>query len=331
MQSKRRVPRIITIAITIIILLCLTAVFGEWYLGKKGYGYRELESPRAHDYISTEGPSSRPKRAMCLGCSFTAGVGIPLEDNYVSQLNNLRPDCSFDNCGEPATEVFAALQHATWRMQKRQYNLVTYAIIDKHLNRPPFCRVIIDGKIMLEPNPYTGKTVYYANDYPIIFEGKEHKMTINLPDYYLPGSQYSRLLSFYSNLRLHSQELNNQNTVSKSQETKMAYLIRALYTCAQKHGAKFAVIALNKFAPITKEFTELPPIEYFAKSKLTPNDIPIDIPTLDASYPVDIMSKPELHTVKAPLDRNGDHPSALVHKYYAERISELIKKEHLLD
>ncbi len=330
MQSKRRIPKTITITITIVILLCLTAGFGEWYLGKKGYRCKLLYDPRPHDFMTYEGPGSRPKRALCLGCSFTYGMGVPQEDNYVSQLNKLIPDCSFDNCGDCGSEAFMALQHETWRLKNCKYDLVTYAIIDLHLFRPPDCRVLIDDKPLIDPNPKITKILYYANDYPILLEGKEHKLTVNLHDYYLPGSQYSKLLSFLSDLRLRLPMMNYRNSGSDILEIKLQYLIRAMYTCARNHGAKFAVIALNELYPIINDSKGMTPLEYYTKSKLTPNDTPVNIPALDASYPVDIMSKPELHTVKSPIDA-GDHPSAIVHKYYAERISEFIKKEHLLD
>ena len=330
MQSKRKVPKIITIAITVIILLCLTAAFGEWYLGKKGYRCMQMYDPRPHDYIAFEGPSSRPKRALCLGCSFTFGLGVEEHENYVSQLNELIPDCSFDNCGDCGSEAFMALQHETWRMQNCKYDLVTYAMIDKHLFRPPDCRVLVDGKVLVDPNPNMAKKVYYANDYPLLLEGKEHKLTVNLLDYYLPGSQHSILLSFLSDLRLRIPMLNYRNSGSFILEKKLAYFIRALYTCAHNHGAKFAVIALGELYPLVNDSKGMTPLDYYTKSKLTPNDIPVNIPSLDATYPVDIMSKPELHTVKKPGDA-GDHPSPIVHKYYAERISEFIKKEHLLD
>ncbi len=332
MQNKSRIPRIITITITIVILLCLTAAFGEWYLGKKGYGYMQLydPSPEAHDNMACEGPGSRPKRALCLGCSYTFGMGVPQEDNYVSQLNKLIPDCSFDNCGDCGSEAFMSLQHETWRMKERKYDLVTYAMIDKHLFRPPDCCVLIDGKVLVDPNPNIARILYYANDYPLLLDGKEHKLTVNFYDYYLPGSQHSRLLSFLSDLRLRLPMMNYHHSGSSILEVKLQYLIRTLYTFAHKHGAKFAVIALNELYPITNDAKGMTPLNYYTKSKLTPNDTPVNIPALDASYPVDIMSKPELHTAKSSID-NGDHPSALVHKYYAKRISEFIKKEHLLD
>ncbi len=330
MQSKRRVPKSIAITITVAILLCLTAGFGEWYLGQKGYRCKLLYDPRPHDFMTYEGPGFRPKRALCLGCSFTFGMGVPQEDNYVSQLNKLIPDCSFDNCGDCGTEAFMALQHETWRLKNCKYDLVTYGMIDLHLYRPPDCRVLVDDKVLIDPNPKITKILYYANDYPLLLEGKEHKLTINIHDYYLPGSQHSKLLSFLSDLRLRLPMMNYHHSGINILEIKMQHLIRAMYTCARKHGAKFAVIALNELNPITNDPEGKTPLEYYTKAKLTPNETPVNIPALDASYPVDIMSKPELHTVKSPID-NGDHPSALVHKYYAERISEFIKKEHLLD
>ncbi len=324
MQSKRRVPRIITIAITVVIILGLTAVFGEWYLAQKDYDYWQVFDHKPCVRIMYEGPSSRPKRALCLGCSFTAGVGVAPEDNYVSQLNKLIPDCSFDNCGDPGSGAFKALQHETWHLQNCKYDLVIYAMISKHLFRPPTCCLLIDDKMVVDPNPKISKTFSYTNDYPILLDGKEHKMTIRILDYHLPGSQKSRLLAFLTGLRLQSP--------SSTLETTMSYLIRAIYTCAHNHGAKFAVVALDDLPPITNDSQGMAPIDYFSKSKLTPNDTPFNIPALNASYPVDIMSKPELHTVEsAAAGDAGDHPSAIVHKYYAERISEFIKKEHLLD
>ncbi len=330
-MCKKKLYRIVTIPLTIIIILLLTYLFGEWYLGQKGYGYRRTPAiPRENHEIRWLEPTNKEKRALFTGCSYTYGIGVNLEDNFVSRLQKLIPNCSFDNCGQPGSEAAHALHEMSWLTKKHHYDLIVYSIIRLQLGRQPPCKLQLDGKIVLDPMPDLSRTIYSAQDFPIYIEGGDHQLTVQRLDFFKPGANVSRLLSFYGDFGQLYARIGHEALRDKEEITKYKYLIRAMYTCARNHGAKLAVIALDNIKLNTVDYQGLSPIEYLANSPLTPNDTPVKIHTFDASYPVDIMSKPELHTVKSPID-NGDHPSALVHKYYAERISEFIKKEHLLD
>ncbi len=265
---------------------------------------------------------------LCVGCSFTYGWGVKATEAFPYQLGELRPDCTFDNAGICAGGGYDSVVQMRRFLSKYHYDCVIYAAIANHLLRGTLISMQLD-----RAGAAVGDQSQAGEDtYPIILGNNMHTITYQNDEVYFPGASRLRLMYFLSGAYMELRQMLLGYQRRDYLERKYKYEIRTMYTLAKEHGCSFGVVGLYGFAPHnTLEAMHHwdKPLTAFTQSPIDENDIAIVIPTLDANYPLDFMSRPDLNVAHDAL-RGGDHPTPKVYAHYARCIAEWISREHLL-
>ena len=98
------------------VLLLVLGELALWVAGQAvGWGYR-----RSHRAVPVAESSAGPFRILCVGDSFTFGVGAPPGGSYPAQLESVLPGAQVINAGLPGTSSPALRKRLPSLMEKYQ-------------------------------------------------------------------------------------------------------------------------------------------------------------------------------------------------------------------
>ena len=347
-------PKILRRALLFLACLAAFVAAGEFWLIKRGYDldttldlidragveerfYREERASYPDD-------GKRPYRALVVGCSYTYGLGVEPPQTYVWKLNELFPDCYFENGGIDGGGPFFSFQRLAQRLSQRHYDLVIYSCIANHIDRNPNSYFRMAHSLSSEPCAWK-ETYDERHIYPFWYANSWDQALIT---HYRPAWKGDKTLRLINWLRTVYYDVYYARIW---QYERFSHMIRAMYSLARSQNVKFGVAALYGFSRAPQDCRPYPcpleritePIEYFTQRPLSADDSAVNIPTLNAAYPREHQNTDGLHTPARTLTIHslhqncdihihdgGDHPMPIVHEHYAQRIAEWIKKEHLL-
>ncbi|MBQ7567276.1 hypothetical protein IJT17_00545 [bacterium] len=312
---------------------------GESYLSWRSYSKSDHKEHNVKDMVRDRLEKRRrgavPTRAskhsaLVVGCSFTYGIGVRPEECFVYQLNELMQEWSFTNAGIPGSGAYVALTAMRQEMEKKPFDLVIYAPIANHIYRYTNLELGLLGR-ELQPQDQSNTDIY-----PIYIGSHLNTVCYNYEPTQWYGDNSLRIINFLRQAFQYSEKYYLGPGAQARDELCFSFIVRTMYTYCQLHGSKFAAIGLYGFGSNGDNrdgMRYLPtPLLQLTQAKLISTDIPPAIPTWDVSYPQDIMLSPELHTKPRTTKRNssittdrGDHPSPLVHRYYAQKIAEIVR------
>lgn len=327
----------------ILYLLVLVGV-GESYLYWRGF---QIDRDSVRDYYKITKvwqtgmyrperplPLKVPKTAkeiLVLGCSFSYGMGVEPEDTFCWKINEQQSDYHLTNCGIIGCGISTALLQLPTLLRQRHYDMVLFATIANHAYRE------WDMSMVLDSQPQNlrerGDLQYkFRTERPIYINGAMHQLLLFWCHKVWPGEDNWRFVSFAHKAWLNQtypQPLDIVHNLTYSEE-RLRYGLRSCHTICQQQNIPFVVAELYGFNncksdPHNEGPYSLKPLEYFINTPFAPNDVPPPIPIIKAEYPLDYLDKEELHTIPS-LNDAGDHPSALVHSYYARKILEGLRK-----
>lgn len=338
-MNGKQVWRLIRTVLLAVLYIAIIGLSGELYLKWKGYHFESAALGNIRfDYRAVADDFHRKfrngypsvlkaeprKKALVLGCSFTYGVGVKEQETFCWKLNDMQSQYRFVNCGIPGMGIGTALLDLSYQLQTQPCDLIVYAAIANHVYREEDLRVVadIDPPALLHQN----QSRYLCTDhFPVFLKGGLHRLDLFWFHRLWWGEMQSRLVHFAHRAWIVEQgNLPDEICLGASLgEKRFRYNLRALYTvCAQR---KLPLVIVDLFGFQADASHAHDPsycqqkLEDFVSTPLITGDVVPEIPIIMAEYPVNYLSRPELHTEYTPGDY-GDHPSALVHKYYAEKI-----------
>lgn len=322
-------------------------IFSEYYLRYRGYQVNDdhisfkryvYECLRPFRPSLPKGSPERPLRALVLGCSFTYGDGVSDEETYVWKLNQLFPNCYFENAGARGWGTVTSLFREEKALNEKKYDLVILSLISNHLYRENFftCEVLPEG--------YTKQYNYNIKEDADEFcrlegDNGSRYMIGRFKGRIWPFDNKSCLINFlriaYVNYDtvVNDTSLSNDNFIDEHRK-RLAIMIRAIQTRAHDHGAKFGVVGLYGFGykNILDHDHDPNTIEYYVRMPLWENDKNEKCPVVNADYPViDYRKRTSLRCKPCEADIKATHPGEFIHSYYAETIARWIRQEHLLE
>ncbi|MBQ7568032.1 SGNH/GDSL hydrolase family protein [bacterium] len=274
---------------------------------------KSLEDPQITEHINSDGlrrayPDSTPKRpyrVLCMGCSFTYGVGVRDEDTYVWRLNELCPQILFDNGGVGGYGSYRAYIRLQRLLCRHQYDLVIYAMIDDHFRRCsiPLTRFDISEDKRFMNNDKRKLSNLYAmpcTDLEPDFRFADYP----LRRFQFPGDGISPLSNFLNQLYT-THTVRSQHVPSESDQTIIfANHMERMAQLAAAFGSKFLLISLDG---------------HRINEKLYPSWITVYNNRFyrDMSVADLVGHQPQ------------NHPNAAVHKYWAEKLASYLQQEQV--
>ncbi len=233
----------------------------------------------------------RPYKALVLGCSCAFGLGVATEEGFVWKLNELMPNCEFDNGSRIGAGTFSRANAVRCLKGYRKYDLVIYVAIDNHKYRERAVHSFVAPGRDSSCCPWGAcyRTGYYDKDQDMCLWTYEP-----LWETKWPGDRVSCLINFsrnafwefwYGYIRFHLDP--------DYDKRRMAKAIRAINLSAKEMGARFGIVNIYGFGE--GEFAT------YARLPLWEGDKTEPVPVCDANYPLDYL-KSALHT---PRGTNG--------------------------
>lgn len=276
----------------------------------------------------------RHHRALVVGCSYTFGLGVAEQDTFVWKLNEMFPDWYFENAGISGGSAYSALCSENKYLRLNKYDLVLYATIADQLDRDlQITRQVYDREDS-SPNPLDSsqyQVELLSGVYPLRLNGGIRAVRYAWEPVRWPGDGWSCLINYFRRGWVNRQrELVKDTYAPSSPLTMFRYMVRTMDTLAQAHGAKYGIIDLQDYGRIRmpRPFSDLTTFALEGENQ------PVALHAVDVSLDFDLRDDPKYHTKPAQvavkhgtLIDAGDHPSALVHTYYAKKIAAWLRQE----
>lgn len=262
--------------------------------------HQSNEDPNVWENVGLDGTrrshhqmiSPRPYRVLCLGCSYTFGVGVADEDTYVWRLNELMPSVEFVNGGVGGYGPLACLVREKRLLEKGSFDLVMYGLIGEHHRRSAIPQTRnVEGSGRYRHCP--ARSVYTL---PITAVQEELRFVDLWPRRYdVPGASFSPLLNFiggyYTAFRVRCQHRPSW----QEQQLILCDILDRQCQLAAGYGCPYLLVSLQDRP---NQALLSPQVHYF-----------------DNTLPGGIRN----------ADRVGglrhNHPGRNVHRYWAERLA----------
>ena len=344
---------------TALVILLLLA-FSQWYLPSRGYKLasqvsedqdsnvhrllyedclftREsiFDNPRERTRgimqengmrLSRPIPSrERPHHVLIVGDSITFGLGVDDTQTYPWLLNEMFPDCAFDNAAMlgygPVLSYYAMKEY----LPQRHYDMVLYAGIFAHFKRDALWRARERG--WFDPTDLVYVQPYCTLMAPLPGETRPRLDMHPGGCIVWPGDRSLYLVNFLKlftarELAINAEILRPRNKYARFlgdealEAQRLRLLLDKMEGYARAQEASFGLVGFEQLCAALEKHQVIPSPKHPESQTAWPASFPI----LDASYPIDFHQQRELCTEKTYVDE-GNHPGPQVHAYYAQRIA----------
>ncbi len=215
--------------------------------------HRDIENERATSHIWDNGmrasrpqlQTERPFHVLCMGCSYTYGVGINDEETYVWKLNELMPQVEFDNGAVGGYGPLRSLIRQKRYQKRKAYDLVIYAMLDSHLERGSVPKTRLE---LRRDKRFDHQERWLSDLYILPFtQLSENFRFIDHPLYtlVLPYDRYSPLLNFYKQFFITHKARALPVPDHRTQSIVMADQVNRMAQVAASYGSRFLLITLD--------------------------------------------------------------------------------------